>query len=352
MANEIAYANLDTLSIATGPRYVRGKIEDTFFDMHPWYERVRANKDGIQDYKGTGKVLLLPIRIGSNGTIINMSTRSTYSIAEQETMTNLVWPWGSIGGSMAFFDEDLHDNMDKQQLVDVLQPAMDQTIDTTVDRLSRNILAENSGTGGFQFLGLQDAVNDGTHVHPTAGYGGISDFTTYPGWKSFLKDNAGVLANLVNDMDNTFNTVTFGTKQRQPDLVLTTQKGEELYRASQNPNIRYLDTKQGDAEIDDVVFRGRPVVFDRQVQSIDSTTGTPTGWSGTLDTASTNRFYFLNSRYWQFYFDQKWNLDSMIEKDWRIPVNSQSRVKLVTIRGQFVCTQRRYQGLLFNVPNS
>lgn len=119
-------------------------------------------------------------------------------------------------------------------------------------------------------------------------------------------------------------------------------------------NIRYTDVQVGDAVINAVVFRGKPLVFDRHITSI---TATPSGsggiaWSGTNDTASTHRIYMLNTKYWEFHFDSEWNMDNAIEKQWRIPVDQFKRTKLIALRGQLITRQRRYQSVVTNIPTS
>jgi hypothetical protein len=166
-----------------------------------------------------------------------------------------------------------------------------------------------------------------------------------------VKNNASTLANLPDDLDNAFNSATYGSQQ--PDLILTDQKGEELLRAGMGTNLRYTDFKIGDVTINKVVFRGVPVLFDRHLTGITATpTGTGLTWSGTNDTATTHRYYLLNSNTFHFVWDSEWNMNSAVESGWRIPVDQFARVKLCCLRGQFFCDQRRYNSLVVNVPES
>lgn len=348
MPSDIAYDNLNTLAVATLPKYVRGKVEDVVFDANLFLDMIRKNGK-ITDYKdGTGKQLVQHIRIGRNSTVANRSMKDKVPQAEQETMTNAAWDWGSMTGSITFFDVDLHDNMGKQQLIDILQTEVDVMIDTWAERMSKNILQETSADSAFQFLGLKDAVSDGTRISP-ATYGSLSR-ATYPGWAAVVQNNAGVLENLIDDLNTAYDTASYGGIQ--PDFVLTTQLGVNLARRAMGPGMRYTDFQTGELTINGVTFRGKPMAFDRFLTSI---TSTPSGsgsiaWSGTTDTASTNRFYLLNTKYWEFHFDANWNMENAIESGWRIPTDEYSRSKLMAIRGQLICKQPRYQALVVNVP--
>lgn len=350
MASTLTWSNLNTIFTATGPAYLRGKMEEIVFEAHPFLEKIRANGN-IKDSTTPGVKLVKRIRVGTNPTIALRSTRDIVPVADTETMTTAQFNWGSLTGSVSFFDEDLHDNMGEAQMVDLIQPALDQAVDTWTEIISRCLIDTTSANSAFQILGLKDAVADGSIVRPPD-YGGLTP-ALYPGWASAVTASNG-LASLVDDLNHVYNSASYGSKQ--PDMVWTTQRGEELYRSAMDTNIRYTDTATGDGTINAVTFRGKPVLFDREltIQTATPTTvgGGSTWTAGTNDTASTHRFYLLNSKFWDWNFDSQWNLENAIEKQWRIPTNQFNRAKLIAIRCQLVCTQRRYQGLLTSVPTS
>lgn len=199
MANDIAYANLNTLAASTGPKYIEGRIEDIFFDAHPILNKIRDNGN-IKKGMGTGKTLVLDLRIGSNPTIAARSIDEVVPLQQTETVTTAEWSWGSLTGSIVFNDSQLHDNMGKQQLANILQLALDQATDTWAEVITNMIAAQTSADSPFNFLGLKDGVTDGTWAHP-ASYGGLTP-AAYSGWAAHVQNNASTLPNLLTDMDH------------------------------------------------------------------------------------------------------------------------------------------------------
>jgi hypothetical protein len=72
----------------------------------------------------------------------------------------------------------------------------------------------------------------------------------------------------------------------------------------------------------------------------------------TNDPFTTHRVYFLNTGSFRWVFDPKWTLDNAIQKDARVPHDQLSWVRLVVVRSQFVCMDRRLNGVLRNLPEA
>ncbi len=366
--------NLNQTLASSGPAYLQRKVVNLYKKGSPFFAMVHE-KNKIQQPRKVGRTLILPLAVGNNKTFRARSTRTPIPVREQDYIRTAEFPWSSHTGSVTFFEEDVHDNMDDAQIIDIVQTALDVTAVTIVEYMNRQLVRGISHpTNRFEILGLTDAVAAGgvdgqTAVRPLT-YGGIAhDDADYINYRGLVRNSSGY-ANLVPDLRRTFNNATWGAEK--PNLIMTDEVGFDIYEGKMTGDIRHTDLKIGDVTFQSLQFRGTPVVFDRDVgpptwwdideedvETESVSLGTDTLVTGAQDTgaaiagaSTTHRYWLLNTDTFRWVFDPKWTIENAIQRDARVPYDQLSWVRLVVIRSQFVCLDRRKNAVLRNVPES
>ncbi len=185
----------------------------------------------------------------------------------------------------------------------------------------------------------QDAYSDGTGndsknidgltniVSTTHTLGGINP-TTNTWWQADVTTSVGSFAaNGEGAMRTTFNNVTIGGAK--PEVIFTTQDIYEAYEDLIGERRRYTSGKAADAGFESLLFKNKPIIFDRDCNS--------------------GEMYMLNSMFIQ------WNV--MQDADFtpgpfQTPENQDVSTSMILFQGNFTINNRRRLGALRGITTS
>lgn len=125
------------------------------------------------------------------------------------------------------------------------------------------------------------------------------------------------------------------------DINLTDQNTFELYEAALRNQNRYTDTRRADIPFDNLVFHGKPVVWDEFLPN----------WSGVTTTQSTTQgtWVMLNSQFIQVKYDSQTNFKTT---PFIRPENQDAEVAHILWYGTVGVNNRRKHGVLSDIDTT
>lgn len=294
--------------IATTLQHYRRKLEDVIFGSKPLLWIIK--NQGIETQHGRSIVQpLLYAGISSKG---SYDDDDTFVAPSRVGLTAAEFGWRHYYASIFFTGPELAQNSGKEQILSLVKArTMQAEMDVSAD-LNVQLFSDGTGNSNKDFVGLAAVVDDGNTY---AGIDRSDALNTF--WRSTVDATAEAVG--LGPMRSLYNTVSEGNDQ--PTNIITSQAGFEAYEALLTDNIRYEDTKMGDAGFQNLMFKAAPIVFDR-----DNSTG----------------MYFLNMNHIKFvnlngrWFD--WS-------DWLVPVNQDAKYKNLFLSGNLTCTNAARQGV-------
>jgi len=366
------WAYLNSFFTSVAPVYARGYVE-TRFKRHVVMGRL-LQQDRVQTSEAGGQGIIKRLSVGENPTIKIRSPRADPPMQNNEFMTQAFWGWGSMTGSLSFYDDDIKKCQGEAQLIAWIEPQINQAMSTIDKQISWWICQGNTGRNDDPakfatdadtltnlILGLRDGISASNTastgpIHPTT-YGSIGDAdwsnpNVLVDWQANVVDGAaGGASGLLASLERMTNNCVHG--EYPLDFIATDQNGYELYKSLLWPNVRYNDFDHaGDTTFEAVLFKNLPIVWDVDLQPWTSPLTNAGGTTGTYDAAGTSRYYGVASQACHFWWNPDWNYTDAIERDFRFPENGFRRSKLINIQCQFVVEDRRSNGLLVNVPSA
>ena len=294
--------------IATTLQHYRRKLEDVVFGSKPLLWIIK--NQGIETQHG--RSIVQPLLYGELSAKGSYDDDDTFVAPAREGLTAAEFGWRHYYASIFFTGPELAQNSGKEAILSLVKARTMQAEMSVSSDLNAQLFADGSGNGGKDFEGLAKIVAAGNTY---AGIDRSDAANTF--WRGHVDSTAEAVG--LGPMRSVYNTVSEGNDQ--PTNIITSQAGFEAYEALLTDNIRYEDTKMGDAGFQNLMFKAAPMVFDR-----DNTTG----------------MYFLNMNHLKFvnlngrWFD--WS-------DWLVPVNQDAKYKNLFLSGNLTCTNASRQGV-------
>ena len=367
------WAFLNSYLTSVAPIYAKGYVE-TQFKKHVFLSRL-MKQNRVQTYQEGGQGIIKRIAYGTNPTIKLRGPKSDPPLQFNEFMTQAFWPWGSITGSLTFWDDDIKKCRGKQQLVAWVEPQVQQAMKTVDKQLSWWVLQGNTGrtddttkfdttsdTTVNNILGVRDGIapGDGNTSLTPGSYGNIALADLGPNgilndWYANVMDASanGGPGRLPRLLLQSIQSCVHGSEPI--DFVCTDLNGWVLYADMAYPNVELTSFEgAGDTVFDAYSIGGKPLVWD--VDCTPFLSGQDTGggsWTGTADTSSSySRYYGVPTGAFTWWWNPDWNYDNAIETDWRLPERGFRRSKLINLQCQLTLEDRRSAFLLYNVKSS
>lgn len=233
-------------------------------------------------------------------------------------ITSAEFTWRQYYGLMHFTGIEDAMNSGPEAVLNLIKTRADQLEMTMSEDINNMLFRDGSGNDGKDFDGLDVLIGSGEH-------GGI-DGAVDDWWASQAATAAGA-AELVPAMRTMYNDASEGNDH--PSIVVATQNAYELYEDGLVPQLRYADTKVGDAGFENLLYKQVPIVFDVGAEQ------------GVV--APEGKMWFLNLKYIKFKkLAGKWFVPSPVEK----PINQDVYYKSIKSYGNMVISNRKRQGLL------
>lgn len=234
----------------------------------------------------------IPLEYGSNETIKWIGKGATVPIQDNELLTMAYEDWKYVAVSIVrWFTED-QQNRQQAQAIKLVETKLNAAERAVYEDLERVMFAD--GTGVDEPNGLQKLISSS----PTTGIvHGINRATAgNEWWQNQQKSSSGAAAvYLVSDMRTCLNDIIKYSRADLKDIVLVTnQTVFELYEDVCLEMKVLQNTMLGDAGFDNVVFKGKPLIW------------CPSAPSGNM--------YFINPTYLKLVSDEAFFMEMT---DWK-----------------------------------
>lgn len=260
-----------------------------------------------------GERIRTQVMFEQNSTVKSYSGGETLDTTLQEGMTTLFSPWKQYAGTVGITGLEELSNSGKEAIVDLLEAKMDQLKLTMSDTMSVDAWGDGTANVSKVLTGLQ------AHVSTTATTMGINP-ATYLWWKAQVQTTSSAFSvDGLRLVKKVYNDCTRGN--RKPEVAFTTQPVYEAYENSLQSQQRITSTRTVDAGFENLVMKGRPVIFDRDA---------PAGW-----------WTWLNSDAIKLVISSKRNfkLTPFVS-----PENQDVRSAKLLWAGNIICKERRLIG--------
>lgn len=249
-------ANVDTLLATTMSVFTDKELNDNIFTGIPtWFylnEKNRTTKSG-------GASLLVRLMYAKNGTAQFYSGYDILDTTPQEGLTVAQFKWGRAAASISISGQEQDQNSGEAEVADLMQDKVTQAMSSIADKIAVQLYA--SSVNSKAILNLPSFIDASSTI------GDISS-SSNSWWQSQVKASGSFAAQGRTDWTNVYNTLTTkGQKGGPPDFGVTTQTVYEAYESTLVPQIRYSDTKLGDAGFENLKFKGMMLIFDPNVPS-------------------------------------------------------------------------------------
>lgn len=298
-------------------------LQDNIFDDVPLLSYLngklgKAVNGAKRTLKG-GERIVEPLLYGRNSTAKSYAGAEQLNTAIQDGITNAVFDWAQYSVAISITGLQQRGNQSTHKLIDLLQAKTTQAELSIQEILNEHLWASSVGNNGKDVTGIPFIVRN------TGTLGGINQ-STNSWWASeidssgtvFLTSDAGIKA-----MRSLYNTLTIGNIG--PDILFMSQAIFENYEQTGQEDRRYISNKVLDAGFQTLVFKGRPVVFDRDM---------PTG-----------EIYMLNGKYLKWVTHKDADL-SMTAQGFQTPIGQDTSVAMILLQANTTCSNRRRLGAI------
>lgn len=346
MATAAVYANLEQTYAATDA-YRRKQVINQVFRKHFFMQWMRA-KGRMKIETAPGNAIQINITVGENPNIGFDDPDRQETWGQADTLRTASFPWSTVPGNWHITEKQLTHNMSPAKVVDLVKLQNDAFAGTYAKTVSNAIMAGVGPTDANPNImnGLANTIWNSSSLRPPS-YGGLT-VAEYDVWQANVVTPSNGLAGLISDLTTLWIDCT---DESEPDVSVATPTAYVLYQDSMAGAIRYRNTEIGDAVFSGLDFMGKPFIFDKELAAI---TSTPTGWSGTPDTASTNRVYQLTLSDWSWVFTPGHTLSDIANPELvnTAPSGIRGRGALAYLESQLLCEKLYTQGLYRNMPSS
>lgn len=311
---------LDNLYTTTWQN-MKSNVQDQIFDGSPFWFWLRDH-GGLESVSG-GRFLTEPLRFSKSERVQFFGRGGTFSLSDQEFLTEATYNWRYLGDSIVRFGVDDQKNRGRNRIINFAQAKLDNSRDSLADKMEESLFAAQSGQS---FDGLQDLVADDPTAAATPG--GI-DQVANTWWRNQTKNMTGLSFAVqgVQEMRTMYNNCGKNINSMFPNIIVGGQTPYEWYEDSVLEQKRIVNKKLGDAGFENVQFKGVPVT-----------------WS---PSCANTRMYFLNTNHLKFNYDPRMFFDMTRWKE--IPDQVNDRAAQIVLAGNLVTGRRRVHGVLHTI---
>lgn len=271
-----------------------------------------------------GNQIVQPLLYGETSAKGSFSDTDVFAAPTRDGITAAEFPWRQYYASVMISGIEIAKNSGPEAILSLLESRLKQADISIAKDMNAMLYGDGTGNGGKDFQGLAAVVA------ATGTFGGIDRADAGNVWWRAQRTDHSAAALTLAAMRTVYNNVMDGTDKASH--ILTTQAGHEAYEGLLSSNIRYEDTKLGDAGFDSLMFKSAPVVFDKE-----------------MDVQNAGSMYFLNKDYIELVsLDGKW----FDVSDWLRPTNQDAQYKNILLYGNLTCSNAEKQGELHNISNA
>lgn len=271
--------NFDSILATTLANYA-STLVDNVFSARPlvaWLQR----KDKIKMVSGGAKIVQ-QLMYAQNQAAGSYSGYDTLPLTASAGISAAEYPWKQFAATIAINGLEEAENSGEEAIIDLLEAKISQAEETISEQMDVMFLADGSGNGGKDWMGLAGIVSVSD---PSVGALGNIPVSGNTWWESVVVAAAtNGTALTLSTLSHTFNTASRGNDA--PDFILSGQVAFEKYESLLNPQLRFTDTKTADAGFQNLLYKTAPWMYDINIASY-----TQGSQAGVTD------IYMLNSKY-------------------------------------------------------
>lgn len=306
---------------ATTQRHRNRTVTDNV-TQHNLFLRKMADRGNRQVYGGSD--IVEPLGLVENSTITNIAGFQVAATNYDNNVTACRVPWVSKWMSVTAPGDLLRKNMGADAIVKLVESKIDIAESTASNYMNTEMYSDAS----------VDQSIFGTQVWVTTAGTGIAggvDASTYSNWQNqqqqfsatAFSDTTGLT--LRADMNKLWINCVFDMET--PDLVIMTHDAYNVYEASIQQQMRYMDKKTAETGVETIMYKSAPVWFDATANFA----------------ANGQKVYMFNTKHWYLFEhpQARWKKEEM-----RKPYNADGIIIPFLWMGNLMCKSRRTQGLL------
>lgn len=298
----------------------RSGVVDNIFRGTPFLMAM-SRFGGVETIDG-GLEIVVPLRMSKNTTAGSFRDFDILDTSPQDNETSCRYaPTGMYATiSISWMEEQR--NQGRGRLVNLLNQKIDDAQDSLKDAFNIGLLAAQPSAGSKNVNSITEIIDEAPTADPprTSAIGNIGNANTW--WRN--KATAGG-AFSVSDMNTMYNDVSDGTDF--PTFLLTSQTVFEYYEASLVGQIRYQDTRIGDAGFISLQYKNVPMLWDPQI-------------------GNTDEIYFINTKFTKI---STYAGGDFKTEDFVTPDNQAAKTAKILWMGNLTCSNRRRNGTLHGI---
>lgn len=355
----------DTLLTLTLDAY-KEQLADNIHSGIPllWWLENRGRGTGIRFENGGAKIRI-PVIWAKNTNAKSYSKYDRIDLTPTEEITAAFDDWKEAATSIALSRREIRQNSGRRQILNLIREKVNiaemsfreeierQIVQGTVSSTTGLFAAGNAGKD-LNPLGLLVSKAEGSSLNDTVH--SIST-STDSWWMNRGTAAAGTAEPSTattrethhQEMIRLYNHCSRGSTNDFPDLILSDQnyfQGYELSLLAQQRYGNYADEGAASVGFESLKFKGAVMLWSEMVPNFGTT---PTDAVSLTQNSGRQVAWFLNSRWLELVIDEATHF---INTPFEEPVDQTAIYSKILFMGQFTVTQRRKQGLHFDVADS
>lgn len=313
---------LDQISAVTQSVYIPVMV-DNILKSNPTFvylARKTRKLDG-------GATIRQPVALSKNSTVTSYSGADPLTLIFDEEGSAAEFNWSQYGVLIPITGLDDLRNSGGRAILNLIRMKLEMAEASLRESMGTDLQSDGTGNGNKNIIGLAAAIDDGTNVST---YGNISR-TLFTNWKAQYNANGAVgRAFTTKLMNSAFESAS--KDNDRPNLIITTHNIYQVYMNLVQPNQRTMDSSMWDLGFPNLMYHGRPVVVDEQVQI-----------------SPVHKMWFLNTKYIDMYVAKERNFRFIPFQ--QLPQQDVAVAKILWA-GQVVCSQPRLQCQLTDLDST
>lgn len=321
----------------------------------------RIQESGMYEDLDGGIAIQIPLMYAL-GTMDWYDSYDTLSTEPTDGITSAFYDWRQAAVPVTISRKEERQNSSTDRIIDLLKSKIMQSELGIKEGFSRAILQGSYMSGGSSiFTNASSSLNGalapeplfklvygtngsgGTAPTPTTTVGNVNP-TTSTWWQNQYLQSALTSTNKASDFlfeaDKIFNTTARGPGG-PPDLILVDQYTFQLWNTAYYQVYRRLADTKDDFPFPNIKFHNAVVTWDEFMPDVFNNTLTPNTGAGTA--------VMLNTKFIAVKYDRETNF---VATQFMKPVNQDARVAHILWMGNVCTSNRRKQGVWYNLPRT
>ena len=323
MAVQSSTYEWDTYYTSTWYNILGKEPTDNIFDSNALL--VLLTKKGVKRQSG-GTEVHIDLEYDTNDTVESIGRGGEISLADTDPITKAIYKWKYVVGNVTRYYTDERENKGKYQIINMAETKMGNLKRSINAKMNGYLFGDGTGNGGLDPLGLKAIIAEDPTASSTT-CGGI-DQSAYSWWRNQYDSMTGeaVEVYLLTNMMKMFNNCTYNGEY--PNYIVTDQNSVQAYEEETGEKYQIVNKTLGDAGFQTLQYKGIPLTWDRDCEDYS--------------------MYFCNTDYMYLIS----NSDSEFDlTNWKEIPNKLDRVAQAVHMGNIVTSNRRMQGVLFEIDN-